>query len=270
MNPAVNVAINAARKAGRIINFASNDLESIRIEKKAEHDYVSEVDRNAEAAIIESIREIYPHHGFLAEESGVSKGSVNADKTDRRERGSFVWVIDPLDGTTNFLHGFPQYSVSIALYQDDKPQAAVIYDPNRNEIFSASKGDGAYLDNRRIRVSQNNLKTSLVGTGFPFKNFESFDKYIKQFEQISRNSSGMRRAGSAALDLAFTACGRLDAFWEYNLSPWDFAAGILLIREAGGMVSDIEGKPVTLKSSCLLCGNLKIHEEMLKLFTKGE
>ena len=264
MNPAINVAISAARKAGRIINIASNDLDTIKIERKGLHDYVSSVDRQAEAEIISFIQNKYPHHGFLAEESGNTEPQNPKKKT--HSSGKYQWIIDPLDGTTNFLHGFPQYAISIALYLNAKPQVAVIYDPNRNEVYSAAKGGGAYKDNRRIRVSNNSLSQGLIGTGFPFKNLEVIDIYLKQMELIMRNSSGLRRPGSAALDLAFIATGRLDGFWEYNLSPWDFASGILLIKEAGGQVTDINGNSATLKSNSLLCGNFKIHEQMLKLF----
>lgn len=265
MNPAVNIAINAARKAGRIINIASNDLDSIRIEKKGPNDFVSEIDRKAEAAIIETIREAYPHHGFLAEESGVSKPD-KPDKTHGKGSGNFQWIIDPLDGTTNFLHGFPQYAVSIALYQDDKPQAGVIYDPNRNEIFSAAKGEGAYMDNRRLRVTQSGLSGALVATGFPYKNIDYVKQYLAQMELIMSNTAGLRRPGAASLDLAYIAAGRFDAFWEYNLSPWDYAAGVILIREAGGIVTNVNGKMADIHCSDLLCANPKLHEQILNLF----
>ena len=232
MHPMLNIAVKAARRAGSIINRAV--LEGgLEVRAKNRNDFVTQVDRAAEQAILEVIRRAYPDHGFLAEESGASAGG----------RAEYRWVIDPLDGTTNFIHGFPQYCVSIALQHREVLTQAVIYDPAKNELFTASRGRGAFLDDRRIRASKcAHLKDALVGTGFPFKELGQLDRYLRQLTTLMRESSGVRRAGAAALDLAYVAAGRLDAFWEMGLSPWDMAAGALLIQEAGGLVSDLDGK----------------------------
>jgi myo-inositol-1(or 4)-monophosphatase len=259
MHPMLNTAVKAARKAGAIIVRGSNDLDRLTIHRKRQNDFVSEVDHAAEAAIIQILKEAYPTHGFHAEESGKD-----------RAKSEFVWCIDPLDGTTNFLHGFPQYCVSIALLHNGAPEQAVIFDPNRNELFTATKGVGAYLNERRIRVSkQEQFREALVGTGFPFREMDNLDLYTGQFKRIVAGTAGVRRAGAAALDLAWVACGRMDAFWEIGLSAWDMAAGALLIREAGGLVGDLEGEDTYLESGRIVAANAKLFAPMLKALRGG-
>jgi myo-inositol-1(or 4)-monophosphatase len=232
MHPMLNIAVKAARRAGALINRAA--LEGgLEVRAKNRNDFVTQVDKAAEQTIIDVIRRAYPEHSFLAEESGTSAGA----------RPEFLWVIDPLDGTTNFIHGFPQYCVSIALEHQGVLTQAVVYDPAKNELFTASRGRGAFLDDRRMRVSKcAQLADALVGTGFPFKELERIDLYMRQLRALMTGASGVRRAGAAALDLAYVAAGRLDAFWEMGLSRWDMAAGALLIQEAGGLASDLDGK----------------------------
>ncbi len=255
MHPMLNTAIKAARRAGSIINRASNDLDKLTVERKSANDFVSEVDRAAEATIIETLREAYPQHSILAEESGLTQ-------TD----SDYQWIIDPLDGTTNFLHGFPQYCVSIALAVKGVVQHGVIYDPTRNDLFTASKGGGAFLNDRRIRVSKViNLKDALVGTGFPFKELKQFDRYIKMFKDVTMAASAVRRPGAAALDLAYVACGRYDAFWEMGLSRWDMAAGALMIKEAGGLVSNFAGEDGYLDTGDVVAATPKVFPQLLKI-----
>jgi len=253
MHPMLNTAVKAARRAGSIINRAS--LEgALEVRAKNRNDFVTQVDRAAEQAIIDIIRRAYPEHGFLAEESGASAGT----------RPEYCWVIDPLDGTTNYIHGFPQYCVSIALEHRGVITQAVVYDPGRNELFTASRGRGAYLDDRRIRVSKcAHLKDALVGTGFPFKELGRIELYLRQLRTLMGGCAGVRRAGAAALDLAYVAAGRLDAFWEMGLSPWDMAAGALLIQEAGGLTSDLDGKPDFLASGDIAAATPKVLPELL-------
>src|SRR5213082_1132953 len=238
MHPILNIAVRAARRAGSIINRAALDSGGLRVTSKRAKDFVTQVDHAAEEAIIDIVRKSYPEHGLLAEESGAAKPDAEV-----------VWIIDPLDGTTNFIHGFPQYCVSIAVEHRGALAHAVVYDPVRNELFTASKGRGAFLNDRRIRVSKClRLDDALVGTGFPFKELGRVDLYLRQLRSLMEKSSGVRRAGAAALDLAYVACGRLDAFWELGLSPWDVAAGALLIQEAGGLVGDMKGDQTFLES----------------------
>lgn len=248
MHPMLNIAIRAARNAGRHIIRYSTRIDSLSIESKQEHDYVSEIDRQAEEEIIRVISKAYPDHGFIAEESG-------EQSTD----SEYTWIIDPLDGTTNYLHEFPQYSVSIALKKDKWLDQAVVYDPLRNELFTASRGAGAQLDGRRIRVSkQHKLEGSLLGTGFPFRNEQYLDAYLNMFRDIFPQTAGIRRTGSAALDLAYVACGRLDGFWEIGLKPWDMAAGALLVNEAGGFVTDFSGRSKWLETGNIIAGTPKV------------
>ena len=250
----LNTAVKAARKAGAIIQRASSDIERLTVRRKRHNDFVSEVDHAAEEAIISILREAYPTHGFHAEESGKD-----------RAKSEFVWVIDPLDGTTNFLHGFPQYCVSIALMQKGVGQQAVIYDPNRNELFTSSRGAGAYLNERRIRASKvETLKDALIGTGFPFRDVTQLDNYLRMFRHVTQHCSGIRRPGAAALDLAYVAAGRLDGFWEIGLSPWDMAAGALLVREAGGLVGDLDGEDRYLEKGEIIAANPKVFSALLK------
>ena len=254
----LNTAVKAARKAGSIITRASSDIDRLTIRSKRKNDFVSEVDHAAEEAIIGVLREAYPAHGILAEESGAR--DIDAE---------FVWVIDPLDGTTNFLHGFPQYCVSIGLMHKGVPNQAVVFDPNRNELFTASKGVGAYLNDRRIRVSKvDKVEDALMGTGFPFREVGHLDDYLRMFRNVTLNCAGVRRPGAAALDLAWVAAGRIDGFWEIGLSPWDMAAGALLVREAGGLIGDLEGEDKFLESGRVVASNGKIFGALLKVLTQ--
>jgi len=254
MHPMLNTAVKAARKAGSIISRASSDLDKLTVRRKRQNDFVSEVDHAAEDAIISVLREAYPDHGILAEESGASKSA-----------SEYVWMIDPLDGTTNFLHGFPQYCVSIGLLHKGVPQQAVVFDPNRNELFTATRGVGAYLNDRRIRVSKtDHLEDALIGTGFPYREVGQIDGYLQMFKTMTQSCSGIRRPGAAALDLAWVAAGRLDGFWEIGLSPWDMAAGALLVREAGGLVGDLAGEERFLDSGRVVASNSKIFAAILK------
>jgi myo-inositol-1(or 4)-monophosphatase len=249
----LNIAVKAARRAGAIINRAA--LEgAFEVRAKNRNDFVTQVDQAAEQAILDIVRRAYPDHGVLAEESGAAAGA----------RDEYRWIIDPLDGTTNFIHGFPQYCVSIALEHKGTLAQAVVYDPAKNELFTASRGRGAFLDDRRIRVSKcAHLKDALVGTGFPFKEVARIDRYLGQLSTLMQGSAGVRRAGAAALDLAYVAAGRLDAFWESGLAPWDMAAGALLIQEAGGLVSDLEGKADYLARGEIAAGTPKVLPELL-------
>ena len=256
----LNTAVKAARKAGSIINRASFDIDKLTIRRKQQNDFVSEVDDAAEEAIISVLREAYPAHGFLAEESGY-----------RDREAEYLWVIDPLDGTTNFLHGLPQYCVSIALLHKGVPTQAVVFDPNRNELFTATRGAGAYLNDRRIRVSRTDrIEDALVGTGFPFKIVTHIDDYLRMLRNVMTTCAGVRRPGAAALDLAWVACGRLDGFWERGLSAWDMAAGALLIREAGGLVADLDGGEQFLDKGHVVAANAKVFAALLNtLHHKG-
>ncbi|MEA3193934.1 MAG: monophosphatase [Betaproteobacteria bacterium] len=250
----LNIAIRAARRAGSIINRASLGSEALKVRSKRANDFVTQVDGAAEEAVINIVRAAYPDHGFIAEESGES--SPDAE---------YLWIIDPLDGTTNFIHGFPQYAVSVAVQHRGSLAHAVIYDPTKNELFTASKGGGAFLNDRRIRVSKcQKLDDALVGTGFPFKELSRLDLYMKQLRFFMSKSSGVRRAGAAALDLAYVACGRLDAFWELGLAPWDMAAGALLIAEAGGLVADMSGEQDFMSTGDVVAATPKIFPAVLE------
>jgi myo-inositol-1(or 4)-monophosphatase len=252
MHPALNIAVKAARRAGSIINRASLDIDLVKVSAKRHNDFVTEVDKAAEAAIIEILRQAYPEHAILAEESGA------AGKSD------YTWIIDPLDGTTNFIHGFPQFAVSIALAHKGVVTQAVIYDPTRNEMFTASKGRGAFLNDRRIRVTKRaKLEDALVGTGFPFRVFQHVDTYLAIFRELMEKTAGLRRPGAAALDLAYVACGRFDGFYEIGLSPWDMAAGSLLVTEAGGLVGDLRGDTGYMETGNIVAGNPKVFAQLL-------
>jgi myo-inositol-1(or 4)-monophosphatase len=249
----LNIAVRAARRAGSVINRAALSGGSLQVRSKRANDFVTQVDGAAEEAVIEIVRKAYPEHGFLAEESGSARSDAE-----------YVWIIDPIDGTTNFIHGFPQYCVSIAVQHRGALAHAVVYDPVKNELFTASKGRGAFLNDRRVRVSKcEKLDAALVGTGFPFKELSRLDLYMRQLQFFMSKSSGVRRAGAAALDLAYVACGRLDAFWELGLSPWDMAAGALLIQEAGGLVADLAGEQDYLSSGDICAATPKILPQML-------
>lgn len=258
MHPMLNTAIKAARKAGSFIVRASEDINSLTINTKRVNDFVTEVDVSAEKIIIETLRDVYPNHSFLGEESGLSHDSDN------------LWIIDPLDGTTNFLHRFPQYCISIALQQKGEITQAVIFDPNRNDLFTATKGAGAYLNDRRIRVSNvAKFKNALICTGIPFRDFKFLDIYMSMLKDVIINASNVRRPGSAALDLAYVAAGWCDGFWEIGLSKWDIAAGSLIVQEAGGIVSDFKGDANWFETGNILCSNPKIFDTFQKIIEKN-
>lgn len=257
MHPMLTIAVKAARRAGSIINQASQHLDSLNVSKKSHSDYVSEVDGAAEDAVIKVLLAAYPDHAILAEESGHRGDEKNSE---------YQWIIDPLDGTTNFLHGFPKYSVSIAVKHKGVLSHAVVYDPTNNELFTASRGGGAFLNDRRIRVSKRTrLEDCLIGTGIPFRDLTHLDAYIAMLKDIIPRTAGIRRPGSAALDLAYVANGRYDGFWEIGLAPWDMAAGCLLITEAGGLVGDLEGNETQLESGQIIAGNPKIFGQLLQV-----
>lgn len=252
MQPLMNIAVRAARRAGEVIIRSLNRLESLEVTSKGRNDYVSEVDQTAEREIIALIRKSYPDHAFLGEESGaIGDGPV-------------VWVIDPLDGTTNFLHGFPTFSVSIACRVRGKLEEAVVFDPMRQEMFTASRGRGAHLENRRIRVSkQRTLEGALIGTGFPYRaNTRYLDDYLAMLKVVMQTAAGVRRPGSAALDLAYVAAGRVDGFWEIGLGEWDTAAGTLLIEEAGGRIGTLTGGEYR-QGGNVIAGNPKVYAELV-------
>ena len=258
MHPMINTAVKAARRAASIINRASFDIDRLQVTQKKHNDYVTEVDQAAEQAIIDVLKNAYPDHAILAEESGAS-----ANLHDENEN---VWIIDPLDGTTNFIHGFPQYCVSIALQHRGQITQAVVYDPTRNELFTATKGAGAYLNDKRIRVTKRDkIADALIGTGFPYTDMTGLDEYLKMFRIMTEKSAGLRRPGAAALDLAYVAAGRLDGFFEKGLKPWDAAAGSLLITEAGGIVGTFAGESDYLYKGNVIAGTPKVFAQMVSL-----
>ena len=259
LHPMLNIAIKAARAAGAIINRASLDLDVLKVGSKGPNDFVSEVDRAAEQAIIEILLEAYPGHGILAEESGREHGARHSE---------FTWIIDPLDGTTNFLHGFPVYAVSIALAHRGSVQQAVVYDPTRNDLFFASRGRGAFLNDRRLRVSKRTrLSDALIGTGFPFRKGDNFKRYVKMFEEVMQCCAGLRRPGAAALDLCYVAAGWYDGFFETGLNPWDLAAGSLIITEAGGLVGNFTGESDYLYQREIVAGTPKVYGQLVQILT---
>ncbi len=259
LHPMLNTAIKAARSAGAIINRASLDLDILKVNTKSPNDFVTEVDHKAEAVIIETLLGAYPGHGILAEESGREHGAKDSE---------FVWIIDPLDGTTNFIHGFPVYCVSIALAHRGQVQQAVVYDPTRNDLFYASKGRGAFLNDKRLRVSKRNrMAESLIGTGFPFRRGDDFPRYLKMFEAVMTQCAGLRRPGAAALDLCYVAAGYTEGFFETGLSPWDAAAGSLLITEAGGLVGNFTGEADFLHRREIVAGNPKIYAQLVSMLS---
>ena len=260
LHPMLNVAIKAARAAGAIINRAALDVEAVRISQKQINDYVTEVDHASEAIIIETLLTAYPGHGILAEESGSQHGAKDSE---------FVWIIDPLDGTTNFIHGFPVYCVSIALAVRGKIEQAVIFDPSRNDLFTSTKGRGAYLNERRIRVSKRTqLKECLVSTGFPFRPGDNFKNYLAMMGDVMQRTAGLRRPGSAALDLAYVAAGYTDGFFETGLNIWDVAAGSLLVTEAGGLVGNFTGESDFLEQKECLAGSPRIYGQLVQILGK--
>ncbi len=256
MHPMLNIAVAAARAAGSIIVRYLDRVDTLDVSTKHMNEFVTQVDRESEAIIIADIRKAYPNHAILAEESGAAGES------------EYRWIIDPLDGTTNYLHGFPQFCVSIALEHRGRLDQGVVFDPLRQELFIASRGGGARLDDRRIRVSkQTSLEGSLLGTGFPFRGTYDLDTYLETLRTLVPRSAGVRRAGAAALDLAYVAAGRLDGFWEFGLEPWDMAAGVLLIREAGGLVTDADGDEHYMDSGNIVTGTPKVLRELVKVIT---
>lgn len=257
LHPMLNVAIKAARTAGSIINRASLDLDILKVGVKSTNDFITEVDTLAEQAIIETLLTAYPGHGILAEESGREHGASDSE---------YQWIIDPLDGTTNFIHGLPVYAVSIALAHRGVIQQAVVYDPTRNDLFYATKGRGAYLNDRRIRVSRRTrLSDALVGTGFPFRKGDNIKRYLKIFEEITTQCAGVRRPGAASLDLCYVAAGYYDAFFETGLAPWDIAAGSLIITEAGGLVGNYTGESDFLHQREILAATPRIYGQMVSI-----
>jgi myo-inositol-1(or 4)-monophosphatase len=259
LHPMLNIAIKAARAAGAIINRASLDVDLLKVNSKGPNDFVSEVDQIAERTIIETLLGAYPGHGILAEESGREHGAKNSE---------FTWIIDPLDGTTNFLHGLPIYAVSIALAHRGVVQQAVVYDPSRNDLFYASRGRGAFLNDRRLRVSKRTrLAECLIGTGFPFRRGDNFKRYLSMFEAVMQECAGVRRPGAAALDLCYVAAGWYDGFFEVGLSPWDVAAGSLIITEAGGLIGNFTGEADFLYQREAVAGNPKIYGQLVQLLT---
>jgi myo-inositol-1(or 4)-monophosphatase len=253
MKPTTNIAVRAARQAGKLLLRYYGQVDAKSVSEKGRNDFVSEVDRAAEATIIDVIRKAYPHHAILAEESGETAGN------------DFQWIIDPLDGTTNYLHSFPQFSVSIALRHRGQLESAVVYDPMREEMYTADRGGGAFLNDRRVRVTQRkDLHGALLGTGIPFRDQRFVDLYLAMMKTLIRDTAGIRRPGSAALDFAYLAAGRIDGFWELGLSPWDFAAGVLLVREAGGCVTDLAGGERFFETGNVVAGGLKVQQAILR------
>jgi myo-inositol-1(or 4)-monophosphatase len=253
MQPLLNIAIRAARRAGDLIVRNLDRVPSLGVRSKSRNDFVTEIDQMAERDIIETIRRTHPDHGFLGEEGGRSGGD------------EFVWIIDPLDGTTNFLHGFPVFAVSLAVEYRGRLEHGVVYDPMRQELFTASRGDGAQLDGKRIRVSkQASLEGALIGTGFPYRaNAKWIDEYLAMLKIVMQQTAGIRRPGAASLDLAFVAAGRIDGFWEFGLNAWDTAAGTLLITEAGGRVGTLTGGEYR-QGGHIIAGTPKVYEAMIE------
>ena len=256
LHPMLNIAVRAARAAGAIINRAALDLDVLKIATKGTNDFVTEVDRAAEEAIISTLLEAYPGHAILAEESGRARGARHSE---------YLWIIDPLDGTTNFIHGLPVYAVSIALAFRGRVEQAVVYDPARNDLFVASKGRGAFLNDRRLRVSKRvRMSDALIGTGFPFRKGDNFKRYLKMFEEVMQHCAGVRRPGAAALDLCYVAAGWYDGFFETGLQPWDVAAGSLIVTEAGGLVGNFTGEADFLHQREVIAGNPRIYAQLVQ------
>ncbi len=259
IHPMLNIAIKAARSAGALINQASRDLDLVKVQTKAPNDFVTEVDQAAERVIIETLLGAYPGHGILAEESGDRYGSHSSE---------YLWIIDPLDGTTNFIHGFPFYAVSIGLAFKGQVQQAVVYDPVHNDLFYASKGRGSFMNDRRLRVSRRTrLSEALIGTGFPFRRGDNFQSYLEMFAAISQSCAGLRRPGAAALDLCYVAAGFCDGFFETGLSPWDVAAGSLMVTEAGGLVGNFSGEADFLHQREIIAGNPRIYGQLVQILS---
>jgi myo-inositol-1(or 4)-monophosphatase len=260
IHPMLNVAIKAARAAGVIINRAALDVESVRVSQKMANDFVTEVDQASENIIIDTLLTAYPDHGILAEESGQTRGNPQSEH---------VWIIDPLDGTTNFIHGFPFYCISIALQSKGRIEQAVVYDPTRNDLFTSTRGRGAFMNDRRLRVSKRiRLQECLISTGFPFRPDDDYAAYLKLMSEVMKRTAGLRRPGAAALDLAYVAAGFCDGFFETGLHPWDMAAGSLLITEAGGLVGNFTGDADYLHQRECMAANPKIYAQLVTLLQK--
>jgi myo-inositol-1(or 4)-monophosphatase len=272
MHPMLNMAIKAAHEAGDIIARSADRIDQLQIENKDKNDFVSEIDRSAEDTIIGILKKAYPDHAFLGEESGIHKPSEEAKDKAKKinpnvESIAYEWIIDPLDGTTNFLYGIPHYAVSIALKKDGKLDQAVIYDPMKDDLFHASRGGGAFLNNRRIRVSKRlSLENALLTTGIPYRPDQQdiIDKYLQTMKALIVNTAGVRRPGAASLDLAYVAAGRYDGFWEFGLNEWDIAAGVLLVQEAGGLVGDLYGGDSHMKTGDIVAAGPKVFKDMIK------
>ncbi|MCH1523066.1 MAG: inositol monophosphatase [Arenicellales bacterium] len=254
----LHTAVRSVREGGRVILMYFDQLDRLEYSSKGRNDYVSQADVEAERAVLDVLTRAYPDHGIIAEESGEREGS------------EYTWVIDPLDGTTNFLHGFPMFAVSVAVKRGGVLEHGVVYDPLHDEMFTASRGEGAQLNGKRLRVSTTRqLAPSLLGTGFPFRDLGIIEPWMRSFQSLLPKTSGIRRAGAAALDLAYVAAGRLDGFWEFGLKPWDMAAGALLIREAGGLVADVSGGQDFLENGNLVAANPLIFEEFRKIVARS-
>lgn len=258
MHPMLNIAIQGARSASRTILRYFDQLDKVEVSEKEKNDYVTQVDKLSEEIIITEIQKAYPRHAIIAEENG----KLNSSNDE------YCWIIDPLDGTRNFMHGFPQFSISIALMKKNVLELGMVYDPIRQELFTATRGQGAYLNSRRLRVSPaKKFSSTLIGTGFPFCDKDDTERYLKKFQTVFTHCGDIRRAGSAALDLAYVAAGRLDGYWEAGLEIWDIAAGVLMIKEAGGIVTDFQGAENYLDSGDVIAGNLKSQKELFTLLT---
>ena len=261
LNPALNVAFKAARRAGDMMLRASGNLSHIKVDSKTFNDFVSDVDRQAESIIIDIIKEAYPHHRIVSEESGIIG----------RDRAEFEWIIDPLDGTTNYLHGHPQYAISMALLEKGVLKEALVYAPERNDLYVASRGQGALLNDRRIRVANRiELNQCLIGTGFPVVDQSMLDKYLEILKSFIQKTAGARREGAASLDLCALASGRIDGFFEFNLNAWDIAAGALIVQESGGIITDMQGEQTWLETGNIVAANPKVLAQMLKIIAQHQ
>lgn len=258
-SPLLNVMIRAADRAARGLKRDFGEVENLQVSRKGPADFVSAADLKAERVLRDELHKARPDYAFLMEESGALAGKAESDR---------CWIVDPLDGTTNFLHGLPHFAISIGLTEGGLVIAGVVYDPIKEELFYAEKGGGAYLNDRRMRVSgRGRLEDALLATGIPFKGRGGEEPFARELDQAMRQTAGVRRWGTASLDLAYVAAGRYDGFWERDLSPWDIAAGLLLVREAGGYVTAIDGGPVRLEGRSILAANDSLHGGLVAMFS---